>query len=198
MIDPQTLNLNSLPSVPLERRNELPQIACIYLALDRNKVVQYVGKTARLRSRWEAHHKGVDLALQGGIEIAYVEVSNIELLPAVEKALIQYFKPPLNSETEALLRKEREEKERRRIEDRNKKAAEKREGTKPGRGRGRPGGNPEIKEYGFKTTRKEPLSQQINIRVPKSMEARLKEFPHWQELVRKAIEKELNSIEEAN
>lgn len=102
MIDPQTLNLNSLPSVPLEKRNELPQIACIYLALDRNKVVQYVGKTTKLRSRWEAHHKGVDLAILGGIEIAYVEVSNKELLPAIEKALIKYFNPPLNIESKRL------------------------------------------------------------------------------------------------
>lgn len=63
---------------------------------------------------------------------------------------------------------------------------------------GRPGGNPEIKEYGFKTTRKEPLSERIAIRVPKSMETRLKELPDWQEVVRKAIEEKLLQIEEAN
>ena len=63
---------------------------------------------------------------------------------------------------------------------------------------GRPGGNPEIKEYGFKTTRDEPLSERIAVRVPKSMEAKLKELPNWHEIVREAIREKLNSIEEAN
>jgi hypothetical protein len=60
---------------------------------------------------------------------------------------------------------------------------------------GRPGGNPEIKKYGFKTTRDEPLSQQINIRIAKSMEVKLKELPRWQDLVREAIEEKLNQVD---
>jgi hypothetical protein len=63
---------------------------------------------------------------------------------------------------------------------------------------GRPGGNPDIKEYGFKTTRKEPLSEQVNIRLGKSMSTKLKALDNWQEIVRKAIEEKLNQIEEAN
>lgn len=63
---------------------------------------------------------------------------------------------------------------------------------------GRPGGNPDIKEYGFKTARKEPLSEQVNIRLGKSMSTKLKALDNWQEIVRKAIEEKLNQLEEAN
>lgn len=73
MIDPKTLNLNSLPSVPLERRNELPQIACIYLALDRNKVVQYVGKIGEQFMLTETASSAID-AVAKELEISRSEV----------------------------------------------------------------------------------------------------------------------------
>ena len=38
---------------------------------------------------------------------------------------------------------------------------------------GRPGGNPDIKKYGFKTDRDEPLRERLQIRVPASMKQQL-------------------------
>ncbi len=58
---------------------------------------------------------------------------------------------------------------------------------------GRPGGNPNIKEYGFKTDRAEPLVAQLNIRVPSSLKAKLKKKENWQEFVRQAIIEKLES-----
>jgi hypothetical protein len=52
---------------------------------------------------------------------------------------------------------------------------------------GRPGGNPEIKKYGFKTNRDEPLRERVQIRVPASMKKKLQEKENWQELVRQAL-----------
>jgi hypothetical protein len=95
VLDPQTINLAILPSLLLEQRSEMPEIAAIYFAIDSQGVVQYIGRAKNLKHRWEAHHKGVDLALMGGVRIAYLE-TDCDLLPEVEKALIQYFKPPLN------------------------------------------------------------------------------------------------------
>ena len=66
--------------------------------------------------------------------------------------------------------------------------------VKPGtKTSGRPGGNPDIKKYGFKTDRDEPLRERLQIRVPTSMKNRLKELDNWQEFVREAIAEKLES-----
>ena len=58
---------------------------------------------------------------------------------------------------------------------------------------GRPGGNPNIKEYGFKTDRPESLTAKLSMRVAPSMLAELKKKDNWQELVREAIAEKLKS-----
>jgi hypothetical protein len=58
---------------------------------------------------------------------------------------------------------------------------------------GRPGGNPDIKKYGFKTERNEPLRERLQIRVPASMKQQLKQLDDWQEFVRQAIAEKLES-----
>ncbi|MGB5595479.1 MAG: hypothetical protein WBM62_15780 [Crocosphaera sp.] len=63
-----------------------------------------------------------------------------------------------------------------------------------GKASGRPGGNPDIKEYGFKQKYDrwdEPCTAKMTLRLPPSMYAELKELPHWQEKVREAIAAEL-------
>jgi hypothetical protein len=57
----------------------------------------------------------------------------------------------------------------------------------------RPGGNPEIKEYGFKTDRPESLTAKLSMRISPSMLAELKKRDEWQELVRQAIAEKLKS-----
>ncbi len=58
---------------------------------------------------------------------------------------------------------------------------------------GRPGGNPDIKKYGFKTDRDEPLRERLQIRVPASMKQQLLSQDNWQEFVRQAIAEKLAS-----
>jgi hypothetical protein len=58
---------------------------------------------------------------------------------------------------------------------------------------GRPGGNPDIKKYGFKTDRDEPLKERVQIRVPASMKKKLLEKDNWQEFVRQLINQALEA-----
>ncbi|MDJ0535763.1 MAG: hypothetical protein QNJ70_25290 [Xenococcaceae cyanobacterium MO_207.B15] len=58
---------------------------------------------------------------------------------------------------------------------------------------GRPGGNPDIKKYGFKSDRDEPLRERLQIRIPTSMKKKLEEQENWQEFVRQAIAEKLES-----
>lgn len=58
---------------------------------------------------------------------------------------------------------------------------------------GRPGGNPDIKKYGFKTDRIEPLREKLQLRVSASMKQQLTSRENWQEFVRQAIAEKLNS-----
>jgi hypothetical protein len=50
-----------------------------------------------------------------------------------------------------------------------------------------PKGNPNIKEYGFKTDRLEPLTAKLSMRVTDSMLTKLKEKENWQEFVRETL-----------
>jgi hypothetical protein len=65
-------------------------------------------------------------------------------------------------------------------------------------GKGRPGGNPELKKYQFKQKYDwdEPCNSRLVLRVPSSMKDSLKEINGWQELVRKAIAAELEKVQQ--
>jgi hypothetical protein len=102
--------VDSLPSVPLEDRKLLPDSAGIYLAIAKDKIVLYVGKSIRVRFRWRQHHRFQELVEIGDVRIAWVEVSDPALLLEIEKALISHFKPPLNGVPMPILRTAREKK----------------------------------------------------------------------------------------
>ncbi len=59
-----------------------------------------------------------------------------------------------------------------------------------------PKGNPELKKYGFKTDRLEPLTAKLSMRVTDSMLTKLKEKENWQEFVRETLTKALQEKEE--
>ncbi len=59
-----------------------------------------------------------------------------------------------------------------------------------------PKGNPDIKKYGFKTDRLEPLTAKLSMRVTDSMLTKLKEKENWQEFVRETLTKALQEKEE--
>ncbi len=59
----------------------------------------------------------------------------------------------------------------------------------------RPGGNPELKAHQFKTSRKEPLTAPMVVKLSKSMLQKLKSQKNWQDLVREAIAEKLEKLE---
>lgn len=96
MIDPQSLDLSALPWIPLDATAGFPAKPGIYFAIDSNGVIQYIGRSKDVRTRWKNHHRFDDLQAIGGIKIAYLFFDAPELLPEIESALIAWFDPPLN------------------------------------------------------------------------------------------------------
>lgn len=96
MINPANIQIDELPSVALEDKKHLPEVSCTYFAIDTQGVIQYIGQTKNLNRRWMSHHKRTHLS-GGGIKIAYLDCPT-ELLEEIERALIDWFKPPLNTQ----------------------------------------------------------------------------------------------------
>jgi DNA-binding XRE family transcriptional regulator len=96
MINPEAINLSTLPSVPIENSSKLPRIPGIYLAFDSLGVIQYIGRSANMKRRWYNHHRKYQLESMKGVRLAWIEVSELTLLPSIEEALITWFSPPLN------------------------------------------------------------------------------------------------------
>ncbi len=59
--------------------------------------------------------------------------------------------------------------------------------------KGRPGGNPNIKDHGFKSSREHPLTKRVTVRIdePTSNALKAGKLPGWSEIARQAIEKAL-------
>lgn len=95
LINPKTLDINTLPYVPLESRSCLPNKPSIYFAVDGENTIQYIGKSFNLRTRWANHSKIKELNSIGNIRIFYL-ILYTELIEITESSLIEYFKPPLN------------------------------------------------------------------------------------------------------
>jgi len=76
--------------------NKLPSISGIYFVLDAFETVRYVGLSKNLKLRMASHRKAETFQLLGEARIAYLAVSDISSLPAMEIALIKRFSPNLN------------------------------------------------------------------------------------------------------
>ncbi len=96
MFDIHSISPLTLPSVFLEERSKLPDTSCIYFAINSQGAIQYIGRSVNLRQRWLAHHRYHQLEKMGDVKIAYLSVDSPELLYEIEKALIEWFQPPLN------------------------------------------------------------------------------------------------------
>lgn len=97
MINPQTLDLASLPSVALEKKNKLPRTCGIYIVLKNENEVQYIGKSIDINRRWLQHHRYKEFKKIGNIKIAYLTFNDPKLLKDIESDLISWFKPCLNN-----------------------------------------------------------------------------------------------------
>lgn len=162
MIDPEAIKPDSLPSVSLSCRSSLPEVPCIYFVMISQGIIQYIGRTNNLRRRWQQHHRLGQLEKYQQVKIAWLLVNDGSLLPEIEKALIKRFKPYLNQSV-----------------------VEGKETIGPKRGR--PGGNPALKDYQFSTSREEALTEKITIRISPSMLKQLKELDNYREFCRLAI-----------
>lgn len=97
MIDPQSVNIEALPWLPLDERLTFPRQPAIYFAIDPLGIVQYIGMSKDPRRRWYLHHRYAELEQIGNIRIAYLFVDKPVLLSSIESALIAWFNPPLNA-----------------------------------------------------------------------------------------------------
>jgi hypothetical protein len=94
--DPRSLDLGTLPSVPLHKRKTLPNIPALYFVLNEHRAILYIGLAQSLCLRWVAHHRLEDVRTLPCVEIAWLHIADTHLLPTLEKAYIAHFKPPLN------------------------------------------------------------------------------------------------------
>ena len=96
MIDPDSINLSLLPSIPLARRKELPELPPIYFVMDSQGEICYIGQTKNLYKRLIRHHHLPSFKNLPNAKVAYLKISDINLLTKIEKVLIDYFRPSLN------------------------------------------------------------------------------------------------------
>jgi hypothetical protein len=88
------------PQVSLEHRRALPSTAGIYVVVDQEGQVWYVGKSANLQSRWsgKGHHRFGQLSRTHRQRHYHIhwQVVSLDLLDEQEKHYIQLWKPHLN------------------------------------------------------------------------------------------------------
>lgn len=84
-----------LPSRTLSERRSLPKCPVIYFIIDGDKVA-YIGRTVNLASRLSSHHRFNEF--KSNPRVAWLQCNDKSLLPDLEKALINYFKPLLNGQ----------------------------------------------------------------------------------------------------
>lgn len=92
-----TIEPSLLPSVPIERRGELPDCPGIYFALFQGQIL-YIGMASKsIRRRWIGHHRKSDLSGLNGVHLAYAATAPNTELRVLESELISIYCPPLNN-----------------------------------------------------------------------------------------------------
>lgn len=96
--------IQTLPSVPLEFRELIPETSGLYFAVAPSHIqpILYIGKAQNIQERWKSHHRLRDLQVVANIGIpvslAWLDfAASDEILYQQETCLIQQFRPPLNN-----------------------------------------------------------------------------------------------------
>src|ERR1044071_961698 len=92
----EKIDLVALPSLPLDQRQDLPNVSAIYFVLDPCYALLYIGRAASLRQRWYQHHRLAQLLDLPSVRIAWLQVADRAQLDALEHDCIAKFKPSLN------------------------------------------------------------------------------------------------------
>lgn len=97
-IDVEKINPSLLPSVPVEGRENLPEVSGIYFAISQTGEILYIGKASCIRRRWEAHHRFEEIRPYKNARIAWFTylAQTDEELATLEKECILHFMPVLN------------------------------------------------------------------------------------------------------
>ncbi|MGK7957068.1 MAG: GIY-YIG nuclease family protein [Crocosphaera sp.] len=96
MIDTSIL---ALPKIPLENRENLPQVSGIYYVIDQNHIIWYIGQAKNLQARWKSksHHRLFQLKSQKKTQFKiYYQVLESSQLNEIEQQEISKYHPRLN------------------------------------------------------------------------------------------------------
>jgi excinuclease UvrABC nuclease subunit len=93
---PETIDVELLPSLPLQKRLLLPNIAAVYFVLSNTTEVLYVGRSQSLCFRWQSHGLFYELEAIESVKIAWIPVDTEANLISLEASCIAYFQPPYN------------------------------------------------------------------------------------------------------
>src|SRR5215813_8376195 len=96
LLAPETIKPIDLPWTPLKHYQALPNCPCLYFVLTANQEMGYIGRATQLKARWGQHHRLEEFRSHPDCRIAWLEVSDPLLLPALEQACIAYFQPLYN------------------------------------------------------------------------------------------------------
>ena len=97
---PESIPFLALPWKRLDDRRHLPPCAAIYFVCDGQGKVLYIGRTTSLLHRWLSHNRIRQCRELEQCRIAWLEVTDTLLLPAIEEACIAYFCPSWNEHPE--------------------------------------------------------------------------------------------------
>jgi hypothetical protein len=96
MINPKTLDISKLPWLPIHVCEAFPKSPAIYLAIDDNDRILYIGRSNDPCRRFNAHEK-IDKFLESGVsKVAFLFIGESIILPEIESILILHFRPKLN------------------------------------------------------------------------------------------------------
>lgn len=97
---PDSFQLDKLPCVEFLKKDQLPETAGIYFAVDKDQKIWYVGKAQNLRARWLGHHRYDQLKKinkKNNIKLLWYCCENNEnTLTQLENYFIDKYHPVLN------------------------------------------------------------------------------------------------------
>ncbi len=97
-IDLGAIDPLELPSLPLDKKADLPDCPAIYFAISGSGEILYVGRTAALCRRWISHHRFKQLNDLGNVKLAWLQCEEPSILKTLEARLICALKPKLNEQ----------------------------------------------------------------------------------------------------
>ena len=95
-MNPETLDLSTLPALALESRKNMPRVSGVYFVRSASGKVLYIGRTTNLYQRWANHHRARQLKSLTGVTVVWLVIDDQAMLDAIEAACIAYYAPTMN------------------------------------------------------------------------------------------------------